>query len=254
MRPKKRVYARTLTSTARPVHTSGCHPVLRQNITAVIEIADRFIKFYYNENGYKASSRCAQFRHDFFSASILIHEVVHAIGVIRRGNLIEPSIRIDHPDAEWGYAWEHFVFGCVINPQDRTRSGTYLLMRKAWADTSMAEKAGGKEYCDVPMSYISQWFQQETWNIIAEQGPTAIRVPVANFKIQSSRKYGGWVVSTNCLDIKQDIIALHKQWNQQSRKFNDNALSVSRSSRIFWRFRNTEALQKSNVPAPLRVP
>jgi hypothetical protein len=160
------------------------------------------------QNGYKASSRCAQVRQDFFFASILIHEVVHAIGVIHRGNLIEPSIRIDHPDAEWGYAWEHFVFGYVINPQDRTRSGTHLLMRKAWADTSMAEKAGGKEYCDVPMSYIAQWFQQETWNIIAEQGATAIPLPVANFKIQSSRKYGGWVVSTNCLDIKQDIIAL----------------------------------------------
>jgi hypothetical protein len=51
VRPKKGVDARTLTRTARPVHTSGCHSVLRQNLTAVIEIADRFIGLYYNKMG-----------------------------------------------------------------------------------------------------------------------------------------------------------------------------------------------------------
>jgi hypothetical protein len=46
----------------------------------------------------------------------------------------------------------------------------------------------------------------------------------------------------------------HKQLNQQSRKFDANALPVLMSPRILSRFQNTEALQKSNVPAPLRVP
>jgi hypothetical protein len=253
MKPEKRVYARTLISKAGPVHTSECGPIFQCNLTAVIEIADRFMHFYYDENGYKASSRCAQFRHDFLFASTLIHEIVHAVGVLRRGNLIEPYIHTDHPDTEWGYAWEHFIFGCVINPQDQTPPGTHLLMQKIWADPTSAEEAGGKEYCDVPISYIAQWFREETWDIIAERGPIAILPPTTHFKIQSSRKFGAWIVSTDCLDIKQDIIALCRQWNQQCRKLDANSLPVSASARIFWRRQTTKALQRSNVPAPLRV-
>jgi hypothetical protein len=48
------------------------------------------------------------------------------------------------------------MFGNVINPQDRTRAGTHLLMRKIRADRNKADEAGGKGYTDVPMSYIAQ--------------------------------------------------------------------------------------------------
>jgi hypothetical protein len=251
--PEKRVYARTLASKAKPAHTSVCSPILRRNLTAVIEIADRFSHFYSSEDGYNASSRCAQFRHDFLFASTLVHEIVHAVGVLRRGNLIEPCIHADHPDTEWGYAWEHFIFGCVINPQDRTTSGTHLLMRKVWANSATAEEAGGKEYCDVPMSYIAQWFREETWSVIADQGPTAIPPPTTHFKIQSSRRYGAWIVSSDCPSIKQDIVALHGDWRRQSRKLNTNSLPVSASARVFWKSQTTEVLQRSNVPSPLRL-
>jgi hypothetical protein len=252
--PEKRVYARTLTSTAKPGHTSVCSPVFQRNLTVVIEIADRFSHFYYSEDSYNASSRCAQFRHDFLFASTLIHEIVHSVGVLRRGNLVEPCIHTDHPDTEWGYAWEHFIFGCVINPQDRTQSGTHLLMRKVWAGSSIAEEAGGKEYCDVPISYVAQWFREETWGTIADQGPTAIPLPTTHFKIQSSRKFGAWIVSTDCPSVKQDIIALNGDWRRQSRKIDANGLPISVFARIFWRSQTTEVLQKSNVQTPLRMP
>jgi hypothetical protein len=250
-KPEKHVYARTSTSAVRPVYTPTCCRAFQRRVTAVIEIADRFTHFY-DSDEYKNSSRCAQFRHDFLFASTLVHEIAHAVGVMRRGNLIEPYIRADDPDSEWGYAWEHFMFGCVINPQDRTRLGTHLLMRKIWADSEMAEEAGGKEYSDVSAAYVAQWFRKDTWAIIARQGPTAILPPTTHFKIQSSRKYGGWIVSTDCNDIKDDLVILHQQWKENIRKLTVNGGAVVATHRIFWRPQSTEALQKSNVTMPSR--
>ncbi|KAH3976861.1 hypothetical protein HBI56_016230 [Parastagonospora nodorum] len=254
MKPEKRVYARTLTKTAKAVHTSACSTIFQQRLIAVIEITDHFLRFYHSDDGYKASSRCAQFRHDFLFASTLIHEISHAVGVMRRGNLMEPCVHVDDPDSEWGYAWEQFVFGCVINPQDRTKLGTNLLMRKVWGDATAAEEAGGKEYSDVSMSYIAQWFRQETWDIIANRGPTAIPPPPAHFKIQSSRMCGAWIVSTDCIAIKPDLVALRRAWERQRASLNTLSRETPTSSKIFWRFLDTEKLQRSNVPMPLRVP
>jgi hypothetical protein len=251
-KPEKRVYARTLASTTKPMYTSTCCTVFQRRVSAIIEIADRFVHFYESDDGYKTSSRCAQFRHDFLFASTLVHEIVHAVGVMRRGNLIEPCIRVGDPDPEWGYAWEHFMFGCVMNPQDRTQPGTNLLMRKTWADSTTAEQAGGKEYSDVPMAYIAQWFRKSLWDTVARQGPTAIPPPITHFKIQSSRKHRGWIVSTDCIDIKPKIVALQQEWIQQSRKPDANGHSVNATPRMFWRFQTTKALQKSNVPIPVR--
>jgi hypothetical protein len=239
----KRLYARTLTKKASPVHTSTCYSIFQPNLTAVIEITNRFMEFYAEDGGYATSTRCAQFRHDFLFASTLVHEIVHAIGVLRRGNLTEPLIQIDDPDAEWGYAWEHFIFGCVINPQDRTQPGTHIFMRKLWADSLAAELAGGKEYSSVPMSYVAQWFRQETWAIVAQAGPTAITLPAAHFKIQSSRKERGWVVSTSCEDVEPDIVELLSQWKQHKVAPN-----------IICRLQTVEALQRPNVQTALRTP
>jgi hypothetical protein len=251
-KPEKRVYARTLASTTKPLYSTTCCTVFQRRVSAIIEIADRFVHFYDSDDGYKTSSRSAQFRHDFLFASTLVHEIVHAVGVMRRGNLIEPCIRVGDPDPEWGYAWEHFMFGCVINPQDRTQPGTNLLMRKIWADPKRAEEGGGKEYSDVSVAYIAQWFRKETWDTVERQGPTAIPPPITHFKIQSSRKHHGWIVSTGCIDIKPDIVALQQQWIRQCRKHDVSGHLVSATPRMFWRFQTTKALQSSNVPMPLR--
>lgn len=254
--PAKRVYARTIRSEEKPAHVSTCCAAFQRRYSCKIEIAEYFHN-YYRSGEYAAASRCAQFRHDFLLAATLIHEIVHAIGVLRRGNLNEPHIRADFPETEWGYGWEHFMFGNVIDPQDRTRSGTHLLMRKVWADQKLAEKAGGKEYCDVPMSYIAQWFRRETWDIIAERGPTAILPPTTHFKIQSSNREGAWVVSSDCADIKQDLKKLHQQWKLDVHSSASEPAPLPRgrteSSKIFWKLMTTEKLQKNNVPTPMRV-
>jgi len=249
--PAKRVYARTLRNDERPNHTASCFPGFQHRYACRIEMADYFRDFY-TTGEYAAASRCAQFRHDFLFATTLIHEIVHAIGVMRRGNLNEPHIRADCPETEWGYGWEHFMFGSVINPQDRTKPGTHLLMRKLWVDHRMAEKAGGKEYSDVPMSYIAQWFRTETWDIVAEQGPTAIAAPIANFKIQSCTDLGAWVVKSDHPEIKKDLITLQSQWQQVP----PDRLSSSTGrlrSKILWRSMTKKQLQKSNVRAPARM-
>ena len=262
--PVTRVYARTILNKDRPPHTSTCCPAFQTRWSASIEIAEYFKIYYDEEGGYAAASRCAQFRHDFLLASTLIHEVVHAFGVLRRGNLNEPHIRPDSPDTEWGWAWENFMFGSIINPQDRTGPGTHLLMRKIWADQKVANDAGGKEYCDVPMSYVAQWFRKETWNIIDKGGPTAIPPPTTHFKIQSSKKYSGWVVSSDCRDVRRDLVDLDIAWKQKAQRAASHSPSsegsptpppgATPSIRILWCHRKTESLQKSNVPYIVRVP
>ncbi|KAF1831992.1 hypothetical protein BDW02DRAFT_605194 [Decorospora gaudefroyi] len=256
--PTKRVYARTIRDNEGPAHTSSCCPAFQGRYSCRIELADYF-RDYYRDGEYEAASLCAQFRHDFLFAATLIHEIVHAIGVMRRGNLNEPYIRVDCPETEWGYGWEHFMFGNVINPQDRTRRGTHLLMRKIWADPKGAERAGGKEYSDVPMSYIAQWFRKETWDTVAEEGPTAIPAPIAHFKIQSSNKFGAWIVSSDCAEIKQELIKFQEDWEPRPHSSSPMARSSSptagraRASRILWKLLTTEKLQRDNVPTAERI-
>jgi hypothetical protein len=257
--PAKRVYARTIRDDERPAHAASCCPAFQRKYSCRIEMADYF-RDYYRDGEYASASRCAQFRQDFLFAATLVHELVHAVGVLRRGNLNEPHIRVDCPETEWGYGWEHFMFGNVINPQDRTRPGTHLLMRKVWADQKKADEAGGKEYADVPMSYIAQWFRKEIWGSIAEYGPIAVPVPTVNFKIQSSNKYGAWIVSTDRPKIKKYLKVLHRRWKRSSespgpgRDSSPPPAGRMRSSKILWKLLTTAQLQKDNVLAPVRIP
>jgi hypothetical protein len=257
--PAKRVFARTMRDAAKPNHATSCCPAFQRQYSCKIELADCF-RDYYVTGEYQTASRCAQFRHDFLFATTLVHEMVHAVGVLRRGNLKEPHIRADCPETEWGYGWEHFMFGCVVNPQDKAKPGTHILMRKVWADQTLADKAGGKEYCDVPMSYVAQWFRKETWCVIAERGPAAIAAPTTHFKIQSSNQYEAWIVTSDSPGIKRDLETLHSQWMRHTRRSSSQSGSSSlqvarlRSLKILWKLVTTAQLQRDNVPVPLRPP
>ena len=257
--PAKRVYARTMRDTAKPSHATSCCPAFQRQYSCRIELAECF-RDYYSTGEYQTASRCAQFRHDFLFATTLVHEIVHAIGVLRRGNLNEPHIQIDCPETEWGYGWEHFMFGSIMNPQDKTKPGTHILMRKIWADQTLADNAGGKEYCDVPMSYIAQWFRRKTWSVVAEQGPTAIAAPAIHFKIQSSNQYGAWIVASDHPEIKKDLETLHSQWKRHARRLDSHSVSAPpqaarlRYPKILWKPVNKTQLQVDNVPVPRRRP
>ncbi|KAF7679400.1 hypothetical protein GT037_003148 [Alternaria burnsii] len=227
--PAKRVYARTMRDTAKPSHATSCCPAFQRQYSCRIELAECFREYY-------------------------------STGVLRRGNLNEPHIQIDCPETEWGYGWEHFMFGSIMNPQDKTKPGTHLLMRKIWAEQTLADNSGGKEYCDVPMSYIAQWFRRKTWSVVAEQGPTAVAVPPIHFKIQSSNQYGAWIVASYHPEIKKDLETLHSQWKRHARRLNSHSVSAPpqaarlRCPKILWRPVNKTQLQVDNVPVPRRQP
>lgn len=254
---KQRLYARTIANGMTSAPQASCCRAFQRKVSPKIELTDKFLQYYRDANGYANASRCAQYRHDFLFASTLVHEVVHAVGVMRRGNLLEPHYRQDYPETEWGYAWENFMFGSIFNPQDMTKPGTHLLMRKVWADNKVADANGGKEYCDVPMSWVAQWFRNETWTLIAEQGPTSIDAPTTHFKIQVSHKLGAWVVTSYRPDVRKDIADLYERWQKHSR----HHLSIEGSSldgqqvsqKIYYNTRSQAELQKSNVPVPSRM-
>ncbi|UPX18512.1 uncharacterized protein EKO05_0008811 [Ascochyta rabiei] len=253
---KQRLYARTIANGVEPKVTSSCCRVFQQEVSPKIEVTDKFLQYYNSEDGYRKASWCARYRHDFLVATTLVHEVVHAVGVMRRGNLTEPHYQHDFPETEWGYAWENFMFGSIINPQDKTHLGTHLLMRKVWANARLADANGGKEYCDVPVSWIAQWFQNKTWDIVAKKGPTAIALPTTHFKIQISNELGAWVVSSDCPDVCKDVADLHKRWQRCCRQLTaeEPYLDGRRAScRIYHNTVTTSELQGSSIPVPQRV-
>ncbi|OAL55627.1 hypothetical protein IQ07DRAFT_659803 [Pyrenochaeta sp. DS3sAY3a] len=216
-----------------------------------IALHKNFSRYYLNPNGYQAASRCAQFRHDFSFATALTHEIVHAVGVQRRGHIEEPYIHHEWPKAEWGWAWEHYLFGGAIDPQSRLKFGTHLFLRKLWSHEDKAKQQGGKEYHDVNMAYVAQWFRKDTWNIIAEKGPTAIPPPKTHFKVQRSQNFSGYIVSSDYLEMKKDLVALQDSRTLGSLSPRERAAGLEH---IFWRYQTTPELQRPSISMHPRLP
>jgi hypothetical protein len=246
----KGVWARTISTRTITPLTSTCCQIFQRKVSPRIEITEWFLKFYKDIDGYAKATRCSQYRHDFLFAITLVHEIVHAVGVMRRGDLNEPYYCRDYPGTEWGYAWENFMFGCIINPQQKTNSGTHVLMRKIWADDNTAKEYGGKEYCDVSVSWIAKWFRTDTWNIIAEKGPVAIAPPLTHFKIQVSNALGAWIVYAGDPAVQKDMAALDAHRIYYERSHPDS----KKQANIIYSERTLVELQQSNVPLPQRLP
>jgi hypothetical protein len=253
---QQRTWARTIIDDSASTSAPCCCQAFQTQRSPKIELTEKLAKFYHAEDGYTKATRSAQFRHDFLFATTLVHEVVHAIGVMRRGDLSEPRYRLDFPETEWGYAWENFMFGCIINPQDKSVAGTHILMRKVWADVKTANRNGGKEYSDVSMSWIAQWFRTETWHIIEKAGPTAIALPIVHFKIQISHQHGAWIIWSDNLDVRNDIAALYTHWEMSNHCFETEDCSPvggSVSHLVYFNKLTAIELQVPNVPVPQRV-
>ncbi|KAF1923739.1 uncharacterized protein M421DRAFT_95858 [Didymella exigua CBS 183.55] len=252
---KQRVWARTIMDDSTLMDSCCCR-AFQTRLSPKIELTEKFSQFYYAADGYATATRSGQFRHDFLFAVTLVHEVVHAVGVMRRGNLNEPHYRLNSPETEWGYAWENFMFGRIINPQDKTKAGTQILMCKVWADAKAANVNGGKEYSDVSMSWIAQWFRNETWNIARKQGPTAIALPTTHFKIQISHKLGAWIVRSDNPSVCKDIAALYRLWQLYNQRFEAEDCSFDSrkiSNLVYYNGLTATELQVPNVPVPQRV-
>ncbi|KAF2471417.1 uncharacterized protein BDR25DRAFT_368253, partial [Lindgomyces ingoldianus] len=181
---QSKFYGRTMIHRTQPLHTSVCTSrFIRNNLGIKIEIRLEYQRFL--ENSYTSSTLCQRLRHDFSLATTLVHELVHAIGIMRRGDLKEPHLRLDEPEnSELGNAFENFFFGAIINPADKASDAPSFLMGKPWADDKTTDAAGGKEWVTIPMSYVAQWFRKDTWDIIKKDGPTAIPPPSVRLKVQ----------------------------------------------------------------------
>lgn len=253
-KPEGKIYARTLLGRHLPYDTPIYCSEFQRKRGVRIEIADRIQKFYQDKNGYRASSRCSQFRQDFHFAVTIVHEIIHAVGVQRRGDLDEPFIRADYFETEWGFAWENFMFGSIMNPQPGNAPAVDPLTRKTWAKSSVAEGAGGKQYSDVPMSYVAQWFREKTWDVIAEKGPTGIPLPVAHFTVQQCRRFGSWRLATYSSEAKRDVENFYKTWAYPPSRIDERGNLVSRRPMLHVELTSIEELQRQNVKSMLRVP
>lgn len=253
---QERTWARTIMNDSISASRACCCRAFQTQRTPKIELTEKFALFYHADDGYAKASLSAQFRHDFLFATTLVHEVVHALGVTCRGDLREPHYRLDSPKSEWGYAWENFMFGCIINPQDKNVDGTYVLMRKIWASVKTTNRNGGKEYSDVSMSWIAQWFRTETWVTVEKAGPTAIPPPTTHFKVQMSDQYGAWIVSSDDLGVRNDIAAVYRHWEMSNQRFETGGCSADSenvSHLVYFNELTATELQVSNVPVPQRV-
>ncbi|KAF2121283.1 hypothetical protein BDV96DRAFT_476667, partial [Lophiotrema nucula] len=208
----QKFYARTQIHPARPPHKPICTKIFGSTQSVRIDIRKQY--WNYLQKNYASSSLCEKLRQDFSFAVNIVHELCHAIGVMRRGDLIEPHIRLDHPDnPEFGYAWENFMFGGILNPFDRSSDGISFLMRKVWAEDKDAMDAGGKEWTAVPVSYVAQWFQTSTWDLVAKYGPTAIPPPPIKLRLRATRSH--YTVLTGNPDALADVSKLQKETQKQ---------------------------------------
>lgn len=249
------LWGRTLMSDSKPAHSTSCSKAFQKDMSVRIELNGRFRAFYQDkETGYRTRSKCDQFRHDFQFAATIVHELVHAYGIMRRARLNEPWIRLDLPSDEWGYAWENFAFGTIINPQQRKISGTHIQFRKTWSSPTLERQ--GKEYSTVPVAWTAQWFRKETWERISTAGVLAIPLPVVRAKFVKSTRLRKWVVMTDAAETRHDIKRLHRcnvKERLQSPGFHSQDMQPCRASAI-WAFVDSENLQISNVPVTERIP
>lgn len=258
---KYRVWGRTfLWDNRKPPHQPDCTKRFDYKGTAVIELCPRFLAYYTDEtNGYSKASRCDRFRHDFQAATTLVHELVHAYGIMVRGTLKEPYIRLDHPGkSEWGFAWENFMFGGIINPQDRTIHGTHIQLRKTWQDDEKIPKNGGREYSAIPVKWTAQWFRKETWEKIEREGPLSIKPAVTRLKIRGVPG-DRWVVETDMEETREDVCRRYRKARARALDIYDRVITRGAAgdqqvNRSVWALVDEKFLQKSNVPIPMRVP
>jgi hypothetical protein len=248
-------YAKTTIGKAQPQHTAKCTGLFENKLSTSIFIQKYTLAFYTNQHATASSSE--KMRKDFCMAATLVHELCHAVGVMRRGHICEPYISLDHHTTEFGSAWENFMFGGIINPIDPHSDVPCIMMYKIWSDNQAAFAAGGKEHAAVPMSYIAQWFQKSTWEAIAKGGPTAIPPPRFELRLRGSKKDGEHVkhyIYTTSRDAIRDLRTFREEvkgWRQPNGKYSKGTTTLLTTK--FHHVGNVEELRTFLLPVPTRT-
>lgn len=114
-----------------------------------------------------------QLRFNFILATLIIHELAHAIELSQWRNRApspyEPFL-LHHNEAELGRMWESYMFGGQIAPINDRVDGIYGVATWNWP-RSFGEMDPERTICHaLPMSYIEKLQQMETWERDAHDG------------------------------------------------------------------------------------
>ncbi|KAL8825755.1 MAG: hypothetical protein Q9170_007673 [Blastenia crenularia] len=105
-------------------------------------------------------------RFNFIFASLIVHELAHAIELSQWKNralsLYEPFL-LHHNEAELGRMWESYIFGGQVAPINDRVDGIYGVATWNWP-RSFGEMDPERTICHaVPMKYIQDLQQMDTW-------------------------------------------------------------------------------------------
>lgn len=125
-------------------------------------VASKFSKLEYADTAQKL-------RFSFFVAVIICHELAHAVeGAHRRGRPLGVDLHIeprlfDDDIAEMGRAWESITLGGTVHPINAAVDCSHGIGTWDWPDVDPEVDWERNLKYTVPMSYIENLFQMETW-------------------------------------------------------------------------------------------
>lgn len=175
-------------------------------LTALVMLHGEFYDFFATVGQTTPSAALVQ-RVQFNLAQTLVHELAHALDLMRFANIEEAYYDLDDYLAERGEAWENFAFRCRIEENDdHPSTGAPPLMsvipRWGMSATQWAYAPAGRWYIAIPMIWINQWFLTETWNKIQREGKSSIRQPYSRLHARRLLNDQGWR-----LDVKPSHVA-----------------------------------------------
>ena len=201
-----------------PPHMAECTGIFDASHAIEVRLRDYYGAFATHEH--TACTPGDRLRFDFHLASVLVHELTHAVGMMRRGDHHETCLSQHDPQPEWGFAWEHFVFCGIVDPFDRWSVRPSFLLHKPWNAASMAAAPGSpKQWVVVPLAWVAQWFQRTTWAAIDLVGPAAVPPVPVFLKLVSA--CGRYTVVSDCPAALRDVVALQSALHLQCQHVNE---------------------------------
>jgi len=116
-----------------------------------------------------------QLRFSFFFASLIMHELAHAIeGAYvqmrdgqwqdyQRSQSYLETFWLDWQRPECGRAWEQTMFGGEIQPINNRADGSHGICTRDWPPHGIENDPERCTYYTVPMTYVENLFQTNTW-------------------------------------------------------------------------------------------
>ncbi|KAF2491467.1 hypothetical protein BU16DRAFT_565166 [Lophium mytilinum] len=163
---------------------------------AVIRIHSSIIDYFKNPD--IAASPSLYRRSCFLLAVSLGHEIAHAINFLRfsgstQGKHLEDKKHIFHSiddlEAEEGRAWEMSTFGHVIEALPGTNDDDDIIPYYGLSAQNWKDYVGGRSYVisAIPMAYVDHFFQERTWNEIAESGEIPVLDLTSTLQVRATR-------------------------------------------------------------------